>query len=190
MALHDPGKSGRLRKREGNPVPFSSEGKDACRYPLVWGRSPRPHGRTKARPEFGCGAVLAGWLVVCPVLLSVALSGEGRERRARPPQWNNLPPGIFFEDAFRQGLSGPPPRQPAIASDAKSSLPDEAAPDSPASELTAGWTETISADTIEDEIKAILGRISELVANAGQFKGQGYRQARREYTVAADVVCD
>jgi hypothetical protein len=125
------------------------------------------------------------WLIIWPLLWAVALPGEGPERRARPPKWTNVPPGIFFEDAFREGLSGPRPRRPATGGDSAPTEPDQDEPASASSKESPGWSETISADTIEDEIKAILGRINELVANAGQFKEQGYRQARREYTIAA-----
>lgn len=47
------------------------------------------------------------------------------------------------------------------------------------------WREVISAGTIEDEIKSILARTKMLVQNTGDFKSQGYRQVRREFSIAA-----
>ncbi len=118
-------------------------------------------------------------------LLSAAAPSPSPPRRAQPPTWKDLPSGIFFEDAFEQGLVGLPASRssgtPSVAESSDSTDIRPAASDAAA----AVWTGLISAETIEDEIKAILGRINRLVANPGDFKTRGYREARREFAVAA-----
>ena len=52
-------------------------------------------------------------------------------------------------------------------------------------EIPRSGSEVISAETIEDEIKSILAQVSALLQNASDFKSRGYRQARREFSIAA-----
>lgn len=106
--------------------------------------------------------------------------------RAKPPVWKELPPGIFFENAFRDGLRGPRPRADANAGQIppRSTVPSAtAATESP----SAGWARLVSATTLEDEIKAIKLRCDEALKSEGHFKGQGYRDLRPHLGCAATV---
>jgi hypothetical protein len=107
------------------------------------------------------------------------------ERRVPPPTWDEVPPGIFFTDAFEQGLVGTPnvQRSPAVSSSTGEDVPASES-DSPKTD-SSNWREVISAETIEDEIKLILARTAGFVQNASDFKARGYRQARREFSIAA-----
>ncbi len=131
-----------------------------------------------------------GWhlVLLLPLLWAAAVLGAAPERRARTPQWHQVPAGIFFEDAFEQGLTGTPRRprstQPAHSPNGAPALPLPL-PTRPRPRTPVSWTEAIAAETIEDELKAILGRVDGLLANASDFKGHGYLAARREFALAA-----
>jgi hypothetical protein len=133
--------------------------------------------------EAVCWGLIGLWL--SPFLLGAAGPAERPERRVTPPDWKDVPPGIFFEDAFAEGLVGTPRTSPSA--DASVSNTDGASPDGTAAirDTSADWQEVISAETIEDEIKSILMRVSALVRNASDFKSRGYRQVRREFSIAA-----
>lgn len=125
-------------------------------------------------------SVPSGWhrAFVVPLLAATVVFGAAAERRARAPTWKQVPAGVFFDDAFQQGLTGEPRRPSAEA---------PAAPQDPAAASAQGmaWAESISAAAIEDELKASLGRLDGLLAQAGDFKARGYRAARREFALAA-----
>ena len=130
-------------------------------------------------------------LSVCSVRLAWGFRGAapGGHRRVRccrgTPRprrtWKQVPAGIFFDDAFQQGLTGEPRRPSAEAPAA----PQDPAPSAAASAQGMAWAESISAAAIEDELKASLGRLDGLLAQAGDFKARGYRAARREFALAA-----
>lgn len=105
-------------------------------------------------------------------------------KRARHPDWQDLPPGIFFEDAFRDGLTGPRPKVRAGAPNSPS-VPQEASSGPMPESSGYAWSELISAATIEDEIKAIRTRVEESVKTSGHFQARGYVDARRELSMAA-----
>src|SRR5690606_7859631 len=49
----------------------------------------------------------------------------------------------------------------------------------------AGWSNTIEAETIEDEIKRLHKRLAEIVTTPGPFKSGGYTAARVNYNELA-----
>lgn len=124
-------------------------------------------------------------LLFCPLLGAAAGPEEPPERRVPPPDWKDVPPGIFFEDAFSEGLVGTPGARPS----GDQSVPgtDRASSDRSTadSDQSPEWQQVISAEVIEDEIKSILARVSALVQNPSDFQSRGYRQVRREFSVAA-----
>jgi hypothetical protein len=132
----------------------------------------------------------AVWCLVCSLGIAAwALSQDADERRAELPTWDELPPGIFFRDAFREGLRGPRPeslqsvrptsQQPAPAGDP--------GPSSGTENNSTGnnWAQLIAASSIEDEIKAIKRHCDEALKSEGYFKGQGYREIRQHLGTAA-----
>ncbi len=105
-------------------------------------------------------------------------------RRARPPHWERLPPGIFFENAFEQGLRGERPARLAADSERNPPTPPTSVATEPA---TRGrdWAELISATSIEDELKSVKQRCDSALQSEGYFKTQGYREIRAHLGVAA-----
>jgi hypothetical protein len=126
-------------------------------------------------------------LIVC--CAAAVLGQEIEVRRARPPKWDRVPTGVFFKDAFTEGLRGERP----------ASLNRRGAPDTPsaaaitpgasssAAVASADWSRLISAATLEDELKAIQRRMELAVANEGQFKAQGFAELRPHLGTAAIV---
>ncbi len=120
-------------------------------------------------------------VVFLPVEESLGQRAQSN-KRARHPDWQDLPSGIFFEDAFRDGLIGP---RPDVRGASKPSSPTAGSPDPAPATNGFAWSQLISASTIEDEIKAIKRRVEDTVKTAGHFKGRGYLEARREFSIAA-----
>jgi hypothetical protein len=105
-------------------------------------------------------------------------------QRARPPVWSIDVMDAFFDDA-RQVLFGPRPdiRQAAgvVAADARRST----APSLPGSSAGAMWPKLIEAEAIETEIKRLAQAVAADVTTAGAFKGGGYRDCRRHFSLLA-----
>lgn len=123
-------------------------------------------------------------LAVCLVANLLPAQRTQNHRRARHPDWQDVPSGIFFEDAFRDGLTGPRPKVRGAKTGKRNSQPDTK-PSEAAESSGFAWSQLISASTIENEIKAIKPRVEDSVKTAGHFKGRGYLEARREFSIAA-----
>lgn len=128
---------------------------------------------------------LTGWLI-----------GQERQQRAVLPTWPELPPGIFFENAFEQGLRGTRPESfQSVPSSRQQSSADRFSANAPSANLgsdqagTSGtggdWSRLISASSIEDELKAIKRLSDDALRSEGYFKGQGYREIRQHLGTAA-----
>jgi len=120
--------------------------------------------------------------VCCASAMSLAKQPTGPKKLARPPKWSADVLDVFYPDA-RQKLVGARPdyqKVQGIAADAgtreKTSV-DHAA--------GAGWSKLISAETIESEIKRIAPELTKLTATPSAFKGGGYKDCRRHFSVLA-----
>jgi hypothetical protein len=99
---------------------------------------------------------------------------------------------VFFDDVF-EVLVGSRPRQldRPVASSAPSApgIPPGDSASRPPAELAStgdrGWPALITATTIEDEIKAIKQMVDRDVTNPSEFRGRGYRECRRHFSIAA-----
>lgn len=116
------------------------------------------------------------YLVLTATLMSVPLLlAAPPARRARPPRWEPSTIDAFFSDA-RQKLVG---SRPVPGEDSGAAVPGSPADEGPG---TAGgefaWSKLISAEVIEDEVKAAEQRLAADLANANDFKGGGYKTAR------------
>jgi hypothetical protein len=111
-------------------------------------------------------------------------------RRASPPpptEWDKATAGTFYDDAFSV-LSGP---RPDFANAAKRPVTGPAAAGQPAADATGPssggfkWSSLVSEDTLVDEIKTQLELLGPAVASPTTFKGGGYDQARRSFSMLA-----
>ena len=113
-------------------------------------------------------------------------------KRAAPPKFDSKETsGIFFADAFKDGLSGERPadlgKAPSKVAGTPGTTPMPAVGNTPAS-TGAGvfaWSKLISPATIEDEVKAIKLDVDKDVSTPTDFAGKGYKLARRHFTILA-----
>ena len=132
-----------------------------------------------------------------PTVLRPADSRPSRKfRRAELPKFAPSDgAGVFFDDVFSQGVSGPLPAGSAsvstampptsVAPNPQPKSPAPAAPVSPAGGSGRGWSKLIAAGTIEDEIKAAKVRIDQAIATPTRFRSQDYKECRLQFTVLA-----
>jgi cytochrome c556 len=127
-------------------------------------------------------AVAAAMLLVAPVVWAAGTV----TRRARPPKWNKRVSDVFFADA-REKLVGERPAAASSGASAASSS-GSGAEAAPAGEKSGGefaWSNLISTDTLETEIKSLQTQVSQTVQTPTQWKGGGYKDGRREFTELA-----
>jgi len=123
-------------------------------------------------------------LLVASLALNIALgplvAAPPAARRAKRPEFPPSTLEAFFPDA-REKLNGerPGPRS-AVVENAPPRVTTPAAP-------TAGgtWSKLISAEVLEDEIKARVPKLAAAVENPTRFKSGEYQTARRELGVLA-----
>jgi hypothetical protein len=104
-------------------------------------------------------------------------------KEARPPKWSRDVLDAFFEDA-REKLAGPRPDYATEFSSSKASVLQHAgtSADSTVPNTTLPWSQIISAETLEAEIKRLSQSLHKSVATPSQFKGGGYKDARRDFS--------
>lgn len=125
---------------------------------------------------FAAAVVLSMW---CG-FFSPAAAEPSKARRAAPPVWTESQRAIFPDDA-RTLLVGPRPDFGAL-SKAQVASGGEV---SETSQATRQWSELISTDTLETEIKRQAAEVGKLTQSSTGFKGGGYRQAREAFSVLA-----
>jgi cytochrome c556 len=129
----------------------------------------------------GFGGVLALGLVAW---LPLESSAAPPVKRARPPEFNKSITDAFFPDA-REKLVGTRPQRSAApvkngtVRPVKS--PDEAEHGNP----EQGWKKLVTAEVVEDEIKAQQIKLDAAVGNATRFKGGEYQRARLHLSMLA-----
>lgn len=132
--------------------------------------------------------VPAAGLVVLLVFALVLTRSEAAPpaKRARPPKFSKSIEDVFFPDA-REKLVGP---RPAFVPGGASTSATPAAATSPASDVAAdaSWSKLITAEALEDEIKAQQLKLAATVENATRFKGGEYQQARAQLSVLAALL--
>ncbi len=155
-------------------------------------------------PRFALAAVTILTIgCLLPAELQPAENRPSRKlRRAELPKFAPADgAGVFFDDVFSQGVSGPLPTGSAAGSAAMPPAtgapalppnmlpagqgPMPAAPARPAGSVGAGWSKLIAAGTIEDEIKAAKIRIDQAIATPTRFRSQDYKECRLQFTVLA-----
>ena len=103
-------------------------------------------------------------------------------KRARPPQFPKSVADAFFPDA-REKLVGDKRQRAAPTVEAPLPATEIAPTDAPSG--NDAWSQLITAEAIEDEIKAQERQLGAAVASAANFKGGGYQQARTALSLLA-----
>jgi hypothetical protein len=109
-------------------------------------------------------------------------------KRARPPKWSPDVLDAFFPDARTKLVGARPDYEKASAAAATITAPgtaSDAAAAATATPATNGWSKLIDAETIETEIKRLAQEVARDVTAPAQFKGGGYKDCRREFSVLA-----
>jgi hypothetical protein len=122
------------------------------------------------------------WIVITNPAALFGVEGSDLPKRARPPKWSRDVVDEFFSDA-RKELSGTRPdyEKTAIADD---SAQEKSRPSSSDTEEFK-WSWLIDADTLETEVKRLSDSIAEAVKTPSEFKGGGYKTARRDFSELA-----
>jgi len=122
-------------------------------------------------------------------LLTAPLFAAGPARRARPPKFNKTVEDTFFSDATEK-LSGP---RPAAATTPATPLPST--PTGPAGAASSradsdgpNWPALISAEALEDEIKAQQIALSEDLTTAVKFKERTHATAHERLSLLAALL--
>jgi len=133
-------------------------------------------------------ATMAGLALAVSAGVAVGQKPKAPVRRATPPstEWDKATTATFFDNASSV-LSGPRPDFAATL------RPPTASPGSgqPAGAPTGSspgsfkWSSLVSEDTLVDEIKTQVELLAPAVASPTTFKGGGYDQARRSFSMLA-----
>lgn len=119
--------------------------------------------------------------------LAAQTRSKGPIRRAKPPKFSKVEP--FFEDAFASALQGERPADLGKGI-AKSSSGNSGTPSTEGTggeNAGSGWAAVISATALEDEIKAQKLLADANVTTPSDFAGNGYKNARRDFSIAAMI---
>jgi len=139
-------------------------------------------------PAHSQPTVLPRLLVVVTALAAVAASPGTPPRRARPPaaNWDKATTGTFFDDALSE-LEGQRPDfsyvavRPVVTASGATGQGSDSQP--------AGdgfkWSGLVSGDTLTDEIKEMKDRVAPTVATPSTFKGGGYNDAQKAFSMLA-----
>jgi hypothetical protein len=128
---------------------------------------------------------IAGWLPLAVLAAGWAeAAGPRPVRRASPPpaEWDKAASGIFFDNAFAE-LEGPRPDFLLVAPSA-APVPGPAGPPGPGGDGVT-WSGFVSGDTLTDEIMELKDRVSAAVTTPSAFKGGGYQEAQKAFSILA-----
>ena len=137
----------------------------------------------------GCWILLLVMTLTAGTALWAQTKAKKPVRRAAPPKIERRPE-IFFEDAFKEALSGTRPANlgasaPAVATAGPASSAPATGSSTPDAASGSGWSQIISATAIEDEIKSLKLLIDAEVTTPSDYAGRGYKVARRDFSVLA-----
>lgn len=124
-------------------------------------------------------------LLVVMIAVVEAIAGRAAEppKHAKPPVWSKDVLDVFFPDA-REALVGPRPAFAATSETAvASSRPSAVSPTD--ADTKGGWSQWITPDVLEAEIKRQSPELEKLVGSASVFNGGGYENARDVFSLLA-----
>jgi hypothetical protein len=103
-------------------------------------------------------------------------------KRAKPPKWSADVLDTFYPDARTKLVGARPDYEHAQAiADGKNSDKTQGG----AAKSAGGWSKLIDAETIETEIKRSGPELAKVAKSPSEFKGGGYKECRRQFSVLA-----
>ena len=133
--------------------------------------------------------LLLAALSIGRTLVSAPQRGGQQPRRARRPVWDETVVGdIFFRNVLTDALVGKRPEslgRTPLAGNGPTTPTEKPATKTASSGGLYPWSRIISAETIEDEVKAIKLLVDENISTPNKFKTDGYKQARLHFTMLA-----
>lgn len=105
-------------------------------------------------------------------------------KEARPPHWSRDVLDTFFDDA-REKLVGARPDYERQAADSQVSAAETTAVSTGTNQTEFAWSKLIAADTLEAEVKRMSQALAASTTSPSQFKGGGYKDARRSLSELA-----
>ncbi|HEX5471586.1 MAG TPA: hypothetical protein VFW73_06850 [Lacipirellulaceae bacterium] len=127
-------------------------------------------------------ALVAIAAMICGPLYAIAKPPMRPQKLARPPKWPTNVLDVFYPDARTKLVGARPDYQHADAMAANASGFDTS---KSKEKSAAGWSKLIDADTIETEIKRIAPDVGKATSSPSEFKGSGFKQCRRDFSVLA-----
>ncbi|HKD37544.1 MAG TPA: hypothetical protein VKB78_12115 [Pirellulales bacterium] len=136
---------------------------------------------------------VGGCLLIVTILSQSWLAADGPanqgKKRVLPPKWDQRTLDKFFSDA-RSTLEGERPNfNNAASSPSKTNSPDKStgpsAPDNTAAAGDFAWSKIVSPESLQDEIKSYQNLVKDDVKNPSAFKGEGFKRARRNFSMLA-----
>ena len=116
-------------------------------------------------------------------------SNKGKPRvRAQAPKTFPGSEGVVFNDVFKEGVVGARPDLGKVVTGGNPAVPSTVPAGSNDAPSTGGgfaWSKLILPTTIEDEIKASKKVVDEEVSTPAKFAGNGYKVARKQFSVVA-----
>ena len=112
------------------------------------------------------------------------------KKRVLPPKWDQRTLDKFFSDA-RSTLEGERPNFNSGASIAASKtilarqVGERKRPITPTPADDFAWSKLISPESLQDEIKSYQNLVKDDVKNPSAFKGEGFKRARRNFSMLA-----
>lgn len=131
-------------------------------------------------------AIAAMFAALSSAAILAAKAPSEPQKRARPPKWSADVLDAFFPDARAKLVGTRPDYEKANAVAGAAPAPDETGAPAPAGAPTGnGWSKLIDAETIETEIKRLAQEVAKDVTTPAPFKGGGFKDCRRQFSVLA-----
>jgi hypothetical protein len=139
--------------------------------------------------------VLSSLIIASTIIGQRWLAADGTansgKKRVLPPKWDQRTLDKFFSDA-RSTLEGERPNfnNAASISPSKTTSPGKSpgtsAPDNSAAPAgDFAWSKIVSPESLQDEIKSYQNLVKDDVKNPSAFKGEGFKRARRNFSMLA-----
>ncbi len=104
-----------------------------------------------------------------------------QRKEAKRPEFSEELRSVFFPDARLELGPGEPGRKPAEKPE-PTSAPSS---DSPKESTGQGWSEFVSGEVLEDEVKSYVTTVAQNTRSLNAFKSGGYQEIRDSYSVLA-----